>query len=399
MTSGRRWTILATAVVVQAVIWGIGLTAFTLWSRSWAGDFRAGHGAIMAANTGMMLGMGAFAPLAGWCASRLPLRRMIATGIACAALAFLLISRAGSMKEVIVLHATLLAAGMILTGPLVGQIIAVRLFQPKPGLAIGIVTVGMALGGMTMPLLVAHLIDERTWRPALLLLAALVIALLPLLLAMIPRLSPPVHSDRTIAPDMTPAGILRDPVFVGVTLVVTALHFMYTGLFFNLAPFLGETGISNAQTAQIVSIMAVVGVAGTLLFGQWADRIDYRLLLALAIAVTSAGIIIAAAGGGYWAMLYMLPPMGAVAGGLNALLATVIARRFGPRNFASANSLSLPFTFLASVGPVMVGIGRDRLGSYQTTFALLFSIVLIAVAAMVLLSRDRVTSPPAVLPG
>lgn len=279
MSTARKWLIILAAMVPQMFAWGLSVGALTLWAVPWMKTYSASHGQIMATSMFMLLGIGVFGPLGGYIAERISVRDLIAAGVTLICVTYLLLSRATAMWQITLLYGIPLAVGLVLTSAMMGQILAVRLFHPKPGLAIGIVSMGVSLGSVITPLIVHELLSRHAWQTALVILAASGAAFLPGILLIIPKLSRSreAHENQAHAPaavHLPLKAILTDRTFVGSLLIVMILNFLFNAVFYNLGPYLEDIGADTAITAKIISIQSVPA---------------FRSLLAL--AETSSGVI------------------------------------------------------------------------------------------------------------
>ncbi len=390
MSDQRKWVMIVAALVVQAVIWGIGLSTFTLWAGAWISGFGASHAEIMAAIMLTHVATGLLAPAAARLAETVPLRLLIASGTFLFAGSLAAVSAAGAMWQICLLYALPLAMGMVITGPLVGQILAVRLFRERPGLAIGVVTLGLSLGGFAMPPIAAFVLSQHPWRESMLVLAAATaVLLLPLVLLVLrepqARLAASTVSSHTSL--ALPSGvILRDRVFWGAVLIVTSLTLFFNGIYYNLGPWMTDMGYTREQTAVLISLVAVAATVGILGAGALVDRVDPRLLLLVALFCNGGAMIAAATGARYGELLVAMPALGLATGGMIPLLAAVMAQRFGTASFARANGLSLVFVPLAIAGALLAGFGRDLLGSYPAAFRMLLAALVPCALGFILLN-------------
>jgi OFA family oxalate/formate antiporter-like MFS transporter len=394
MSTARKWTIILAAMVPQMFAWGLSVGALTLWAVPWMKSFSASHGQLMATAMCMLLGIGLFGPLGGYLAERFSVRNLIAAGVILCSLTFLVMSRATAMWQITLLYLIPMAAALVLTSAMMGQILAVNLFHPKPGLAIGIVSMGVSLGSVITPLIVHALLSHYAWQTAIVILAASGVAFLPGILLFIPKLSRSREAHESQA--QTPAtahipttAILTDRSFFGSLMVVMILNFLFNAVFYNLGPYLEDIGSDPAVTAKIISIQSVPAFLGTMLFPVLADRVDYRFLLLAAVILIGSGVAAAAGGAGAGGMLIIMPLMALAIGGIYSLLPAIMAQRFGQDNFERATGLSLPFVFLGSVGSFAAGLGRDKFGSYPHTFAVLLAAIVIPIAGLLILSTTR----------
>jgi MFS transporter, OFA family, oxalate/formate antiporter len=387
MSTARKWIIVLAAMIPQTFAWGLAVGALTLWAVPWMKTYSASHGQIMATTMFMLLGIGVFGPIGGYVAERIAVRNLIAAGLLLICLTFLLQSRATAMWQITLLYAIPLAAGLVLTSAMMGQILAVKLFESKPGFAIGVVSMGASLGSVVTPLIVHKLLSIYPWQTAIVILAACGALFLPGILLLIPKLRREREAGTHKQSSHLPVGvILTDRTFVGSLMIVMILNFLFNAVFYNLGPYLADIGADPASTARIISIQAVPAFLGTMTFPALADRIDYRLLLLLGALLIGGGTAAVAAGAGVTGMLIILPSMALAVGGLYSLLPAIMAQRFGQENFERVTGLSLPFVFLGSIGSFAAGVGRDHFGSYPHTFAVLLVLVIVPIVGLVILA-------------
>ena len=393
MSTPRKWLIIIAAMVPQMFAWGLTVGALTLWAVPWMKTYSASHGQIMATAMCMLLGIGVFGPLGGYIAERIPVRNLIAAGVTLICVTFLLQSRATAMWQITLLYALPVAAGLVLTGAMMGQILAVKLFA-KPGLAIGVVSMGVSLGSVITPLIVHKLLSLYTWQTAMVILAASGAAFLPGILLFIPKLARSRETEQNQAQSPAKAhiplgAILTDRTFVGSLMIVMILNFLFNAVFYNLGPYLADLGADTAITAKIISVQSVPAFLGTMVFPALADRVDYRLLLLVAVILIGSGVAATAGGAGANGLLIILPAMALAVGGIYSLIPAIMAQRFGQDNFERATGLSLPFVFLGSVGSFAAGFGRDKFGSYPQTFAVLLGIIVIPLIGLIILATTK----------
>jgi MFS family permease len=388
----RKWGVIAAAMVVNGLGWTMTLTSFTLFAGAWITTFRATHGQVMWANTAMMLGLGLFGPLVGFLVGKFSIRTLMSCGAALMGAALYLESIATHLWQIIFLQAFPVALAMALVSPVLGQVLAVRLFQPKPGLAVGIVSLSQAIASLFIPPLVVHGIASEGWRATLALLSGLcMLLLLPVSLFLIPPTETSHDSGRrsTGAALLSPVQILTDRVLIGAMLVVLSLLVLFDSAYYTLGPYMTDMGCGPEHTRTLLTLVAVASAAGVLAVGLLSERVDARLLWATVIVADSGAFVVSALGAGYRQLLFSLPIMGFATSALAPLLAITLARRFGPENFARADGIG-QLRMLMAFSVALAGIGRDALGSYPAVFRLMLAALIPCLIGMALLSgRQR----------
>jgi MFS family permease len=118
----------------------------------------------------------------GHFADRVPIRRVVLCGALVPGIAFLLLSRLNSTLELYLYHALL---GLVGIGAIMAPLnsLAGLWLARNPGLAIGVVSAGGALGQGLMPFLARHLVLAQDWRQAYVTLGVLyLVVMVPLAL-------------------------------------------------------------------------------------------------------------------------------------------------------------------------------------------------------------------------
>ena len=401
MSTLRRWVVIVAALATTTVIWGIVLPAFNLWAPQWITAFGSGHGEVMTANTLNQIGMGVLAPIAGYAVGRFRVRTLMLLGVLLTALALFLISVASAMWQVTLIHALLLAAGIVLCGPLITQVLAVRLFQENRGLAIGVVTAGAPMCSFTLPPLIGLLLVRYDWRTVEIQMGVLVLLLVPLIVLAVREMPIAKSANDDVAmlqPTMNAGGILRNRVFWGLLFAVLPLNFLFNAIYFNLGFSLADMGNGAAYTATIITVTGLISLPGVLVFGALSDRVAHLPLLIGTVAVVALTCTVAARADNYMVLLLDLPVMGFAIGGLMPLVAAMLAKGFGADNFARANGLITPFVTLGTLGSAGAGFARDYLGSYPAAYTMMLAALPLCLLGLWLLRGGGGPRIPAAAP-
>jgi MFS family permease len=392
------WIIVGVALITLALAWGVGLFSFTLWAGPLAKAFGASRGEVMGANMLANFGIGIMSPLVGFAMDKRSIRLLMFAGVLMLALGLVLVSMANAMWQISILYGLLIAGGLALTGPIAAQTLAVKWFRRRRGLAIGLVSVGAPLGGVTVPPLAGYLIDNYGWQNAYLLLTALVVIVLAPLIGFLVRTTP---EDKGVAVEpaapttehyeggenkvWTTAEIVRDRTFWAAVLLFISILLVFNGYFFNLGLIVADFGGTTNQAALVVSLGSLMAIVGTVSAGAVADRFDHRLVLTAIVIVTAAGLGVLAMGLGYAVLLATNMVMGFFIAGVLPLVAAVLAARFGAASFSRAFGLVSPSITVAGAGAFIAGSVRDTFGSYDMAFLVLLIALLPAILGLVLL--------------
>jgi len=219
------------------------------------------------------LGTGLGGIVMGHVADRMPIRRVVLCGAFAPGIAFLLLSRLTSTTELYLYHALL---GVLGLGAIMAPLNSlVALWMPRrPGLAIGVVSAGGAFGQGVMPFLARHLVLVQDWRHAYVTLGVLSLVImvpLALLLRNPPRPTPGLGIGTSsaglrfgVAPSWLIGWLCVAVLFCCVCMATPIVHVAALG---------SDLGLGGRESAGLLAVMMVCGMAGRLAFGRLADRV------------------------------------------------------------------------------------------------------------------------------
>ncbi|MDH3644862.1 MAG: MFS transporter [Gammaproteobacteria bacterium] len=393
------WNILAVGMLFQAVIFGIGFFCFTFWVAPWRAEFGGSRGDVMAILVAVQVVMGCLAPFAGRAMDRLSIRVLVVGGSLSFAAALALSSLATALWQIGVIYGTLLVAGTLLAGPLAAQTLAAKWFFARRGAAIGLSSVGTSLGGFVLPVLVTYLIAAYGWRQANVMLALLVVVVVVPAVWLVVRNTPQARGVEPepdlqidagmtahVFPNWSTRDIFRQRAFWVSVIAFTPMMATFGAAQQNFAPYTADLGIDAQATSYLVSLMAIVMVAGKVFFGTMSDRWDHRWLYGIAIVVLLAALGLMMLDPGYAQLVIISGLLGFAGGGFLPLLGAIVGSRFGPAAFGQVMGLVGPFTTLAAVGPWVAGFLRDTSGSYDLAWLVFALLVIPAAFTMILLT-------------
>ena len=174
--------------------------------------------------------------------------------------------------------------------------VANRWFVQRRGLVVGLLTAGNASGQLVFLPLLASLVVSHGWHSAPLAVAAVILALIPLVMLLLPESPASIGLGAfgtTEVVELPPrsgnpfviavAGLMRgaksaDFWLLFVTFAVCG--FSTNGLVAtHLIPFCMDHGIPEVSAASLLAVMGVFDLIGTTLSGHLTDRYDSRILL------------------------------------------------------------------------------------------------------------------------
>ena len=400
------WTVVGVAMLFKGVLFGVTFYSFTLYANEWLADpeIDVSSATVMLGSSLVMMMSGLISPLLGRALDQVSIRHLICLGAIMTALGMVLVAYSTAFWQILLIYACLLPFGIVLSGPLAAQTLAVKWFDGRRGTAMGVVSTGTSIGGFLVPILVAYLFAETDWRMGHLVIAATVLLLiLPpvwLLVRNSPRHmgiepDPPgaeamrVSTEQDSRPRLwTVRTILSEPNFWIICGVMFLLGSGFSAISLHISPFATDLGIPKAQHGFFISLYAGIMIPAKILFGHMSDRVDVRYLLwAAATCLGICGALLVVTNTFLMLALSCLF-LGAASGSMLPLMGNLVSTRFGTHAFGRVMGMLGPFNACAGFAPVAVGAVRDASGSYDGGWMLVvFTIVPILILTIFL---DRI---------
>jgi MFS family permease len=402
------WWLVGAGFLLQGVVTAAVSYAYGLVLAPMASEFGASRLEMMLGITACTLVSGVVSPFLGVAVDRQPLRLLACAGVALLAAGFLALSFAAAMWHVTAAYAACMSVAMILMGPTLVSSMLARWFARRRGLAMGIAALGTSVCGFVLPPLLQAGIESLGWRSAFqVFAAATAVVMLPLAwllleddpgrrgLAPDGDRVPPAHAaaPAAIPAASSTASILRQTNFWMVAIALGLLFSVYSSLLSNLAPLATGRGVSGERAAYLISAIAVFGMAGKLLFGAIADRVDLRGALGAAIVMVIASLVLLMSHAGYAGLFAASACLGLAAGGMLPVWGALMAVLFGAANYGRVMGLMNPVMMpLVVLGSPFAGWSYDVSGDYLLACGV-FAAAL--VAGLFALLRIRMPGAPA----
>jgi MFS family permease len=364
--------------------------SFSVFLKPLAQELHSNRAAISLAFTLFNLMVGICSPAAGKLTDRFPARKVILPcTVACILILFASNALSAKLWET---YAFFLALGLFGSGTSIVPYsnVVSHWFDRRRGIALGLMAVGGGLGAMIMPSLAQHLITRVGWRRAYTAMATLTLTAIPLIAAFLKERPGAIRKPADGASRLTTPVQRSDPgmtcreawhsaafwqVLCAYCLVGTGIH----GCFIHMSALLSDRGTSLKVAALASSLIGAGSMTGRLLSGYLVDRFFAPRVAALifgAVAVAMASL------GTRSQIGFAFPAAFLVGLGLGAegdIVAYLISRYFGLRSFGEIYGYAFSaFVLTGALGPLLMGIGFDRTGSYLFPLMAFSAVALLA---------------------
>jgi MFS family permease len=385
------WKIVGAAAGIQLLIGGLLLQAFGAYvavlsgEKGWSKTALSG-GAALQSIEGALLG-----PALGWIIDRFGPRAIVQAGIVLFGLGFMALSQIdtiGGFYGAIVL----IAVGASLGGYFPLTIAVVHWFHRKRARALSIMSLGLALGGIVVPL-VGWVMQTWGWRVTAFGSGVLIIvAGLPLARVVrrspaemgetvdgLPPAPPPPPGENNAAAhepaqsEFSAREALRTRAFWLLALAHGFALLVVTAVNVHAISHMKEgLGYSVAQASLVITLMTVAQAAGMLAGAAIGDRWDKRYVAAACMLGHMSGLLLLTYGShpllvGGFALVH------GVSWGLRGpFMQAMRADYFGLQAIGMIMGLSAFITAMGQVaGPMVAGMFADATGNYRAGFTVL----------------------------
>jgi MFS family permease len=384
------WRILAGAVAIQALIAALFLQAYGVYAAFWMAEFGWSRTAISLAYSLHRTESGLLGPFHGWLLQRVPPRRIVLVGIVVLGGGFFVLSTVHSFLPFVVVF-LLMAVGASLAGILSLTTVIVNWFERRRARALALLTLGLSLGGLAIPL-VGYTMVAFGWRPVAVASGVLVLAvgipvsrLLhrdPETLGLRPDGDEPVPAPHggtgPSAPirdrfGMTAAQAMRTWTFWAMSFAHATAMSIVAAVSVHFVIFARDSaGLEVTTAASFLTLITLVAIVGQLLGGVLGDRYPKRHIAGAGMLGHAAAMLILAFAGSAAAIAAAAVLHGLGWGVRGPLMGAMRADYFGRASFSMVMGTSSLIVMLGSVGgPLLAGVLADASGSYRTAFVAL----------------------------
>ena len=384
------YVILALCFVNMVFMRGV-MVSFSVFYVALLEEFQWSHGTVASIASANAFVYALTSPLIGWAFDRFGPRILLPIGGGLIGLGLFLSGLSHSIWELYFSYGILAGAGQAALGFVSHSALISHWFLRRRGTALGIATMGLGLGILTLVPLSQILISHLGWRPAFMTLSGLVLCIIVPANALFQRRSPremgqypdgttapPVHDPETHHESL-PAGrhwtlqsASRSFPYWAVTTAHLALGTGLSLVYTHIVAYLVHQGFNKLLSASILGLIGLMRFGGTVIWGVASDRLGRTQAYGISTAITVVGLafLLAVSPGspGWFAYAFaILFGIGHSAG--SPTCAATIADIFGGRNIGTIYGfLEISFGLGMTFGPWFGGYVYDVTGSYRWAF-------------------------------
>ncbi|CAN5689518.1 MFS transporter [soil metagenome] len=381
------WNVLAVGVgLFLGYVPIIGFT-FSVFFKPLSQEFNWSRAEISLAFSLSLLVLSFALPLTGRLVDRFGARKVILSSVLFFGLA--LISFYFLSASLWHLYAIYLALGLVGSGtsPVPYYNVITHWFDKKRGLALGLAMAGAGLSESVMPSLAQALIASVGWRAAYVLIGLIVIAVTipvvglflkerPQSMGLLPdgKMIANFAEEFSAVQGMSGREVWRSGTFWLMCVALFLVSMSLTGCLVHMVPLLTDRGIAARSAAFAVSLIGGASLLGRLGTGYLLDRLFAGNVAACLFCGAALGVLLLwgeIAGGLAFVAAFLV---GLGMGAEGDIMAYMVSRYFGLRAYGEVYGYVLAiYTLGAVVGPLLMGINFDLMGSYRlvlVTFSL-----------------------------
>lgn len=398
------WRYAAIGATMNFLAAGLYGRGFSVYFLPLARDLHLSH-----TSTSLIFGFstlegGLQAPITGYLIDKYGPRVMMLIGTVLAGVGFILLPLTDNFLGFILIYVGVIALGINAGFHNAAGAIVTRWFIRRRGLAFGVISVGIALGGGILTPIVAALVLNFGWRTAVMF-SGLTILLVGLPLSVFVRNSPedvgqapdgiptPMArraSGTMVSADFTPRQAFRTVSYWLLATGIALRISVQAGIIVHIVPIIVWKGLDESAGAITIATISFSAVGTRLFMGWLGDKTSKRGLVILGMFVGAAGLaFLLAAPGKLWAVV-VFGVIFSVTDGAAGLTWAMIGDYFGRSAYATLRGVVTLVVSLGSLAtPVIVGHIFDTTAGYFWALAPLTGVYLAAAVVFMLLTQPK----------
>lgn len=380
------WWIVLAAFLINVYVAGVVFFGFTAFFEPIVREFGWSYTQVSLAISLRGLEMGFLAPIVGFMVARVGSKRLIFWGMITIACGLILLSFTTSL---LMFYAAFLLVAFGSGGctAVVLMNVVATWFDKNVGKALGIMTSGVGLSGLMIPLIV-WLIDVYTWRTALVVLGV-GMAAIGIPLSLIIRNKP---EDMGNIPDGMPEPgrsfpiemeepkttltfqeAIRSRAFLFLAFGEMIRMMATTAVLTHIMPSLSLAHIPRVTAGFIASSIPLLSIVGRFGVGWLADILDKRYAMAVGLCFLSAGLLTYHFLQWNWTIYLFLFLFSLGFGSTVVVRGAMLSQYFSRNHFGMLLGLIMGAGAVGGIiGPTMAGWVFDKLGFYGPIWLIFF---------------------------
>ena len=283
-----------------------------------------------------------------------------------------------------------------LIGPQVWATAISRHFKVSRGLALAVGLSGNGLGAALWPGLTIYLIGQFGWRVAYMSMGALIAAVLAVICYALMRgaAAEPAYSkddttEKGFERGFRSSEAFRTWTFWQIASAASLMGAAVTTVIVHLPSLLSDKGWQAPQIAELLAILGPAVIGGRLLVGYLLDKLPGRVVMLAVLAMPAVGCLaLINFDGGYLTALIAVLLIGMTSGAEGDIIAYMLGRYFGLRNFGVIYGVGLSvFAVGFGCAPAVAGRVFDVLQSYNPMMIGLTAMLFLAAPTALTLRR------------
>ena len=398
------------------MIWsGAGYFVFSLFVKPLQADLGWDRSTIMASFVFWSMTVGITCIFAGKAVDRHGARRVMLAGAIITGLGFISLSLMNTPVHFYISY-IVVGAGIAAMGQVPCTAVISNWFEEKRGLALGLTSAGVGLGGLILsPLIGSLIIPLLGWRVAYLSLGLITcIIVIPLTLFVIKSRPGGLNTgsgegsdagireespNREFSPASADPGrqLMSAPLWL-ISIAFLLSQFSLTGSLQSQVPHFEDIGLPVAVAATVLGGVGLISSFSKFFFGWLCDiiKVKYAFILAILFEAGGTFILMSIASTSHSSVLWLyILIMGMGAGSWLPVMSMFVSTHFG---LAAYGTLFGVVNFALSVGvaagPLMAGYIYDVREDYHLAFLIFMCIYLFAAISALLVHKPEHNSSP-----
>jgi MFS family permease len=391
------WYVVGASCLISLYVSGSIYLGFTAAFEPITNEFGWSYTQVSFAASLRGLEVGLLVPVAGMLMDRWGPRRLVFGGVILSGLGLMLLSRINSLA---MFYASfiLISTGVSTATTTLLMTVVANWFRKKVGLAMGIAASGVSFGGLLIPF-VTGIIDTFGWRQAMIIMGLGMWAI-PLPLSLLLRHKPEQYGylpdgeecrsvldgDHSMPETSEEVNVRAKEALTSWTFWIIATAFLcqvlpVSAVNTHIMPYLSSIGIARSRSSFIASALPLLTVIGRVGFGWFGDRVDKRRVAALALALTSLGVLILGytSAGRNWVIMAFIIVFGIGWGGAVPMLSGLLREYFGRERLGTIVGFAGSVMMVGVItGAPLAGWVFDQWGDYQLAWFILAGVVGVA---------------------